>query len=134
MKFSIKLTLSLKSVLKLASKLNLLYPNNIQFWSGVFYKEVELFRRLQANSPEGDAAALRAKYIDTLYSAIDYYQNLILSLENFYHFNLKFYASEGKRPDRHFFSQSELAMIFENNARTAAPKMQFLSFSNLGYF
>ena len=56
---------------------------------------MELFRRLQSNSTEGDAAEITLTYVQQLYAAIEYYQNLISTLENFYRFNLKFYASEG---------------------------------------
>ena len=47
------------------------------FWSGVFYKEVELYRKLLNNCPETDSSSTTAKYEQFLHEAIGFYEQLI---------------------------------------------------------
>ena len=54
-------------------------------------------RKLLNNCPETDSSSTTAKYENFLHEAISYYEKLIQSLEKFYDFNFRYYATEGAR-------------------------------------
>ena len=76
-----KKSVKLKIFENLAKKLDLSSNEKVEsaFWSGVFYKEVELYRKLLSNCPETDASSTTAKYEHFLHEAIAYYEQLISS-------------------------------------------------------
>ncbi len=64
-------------------------------WKGIFYREVELYRKKLENASEEDASAITVEFVDCLLLGVDYYNDVVARCEEKFQFTVKYHENHG---------------------------------------
>ena len=64
-------------------------------WKGIFYREVELYRKKLETASEEDASSITAEFVECLLLGVDYYNDVVSRCEQKFQFSVKYHENHG---------------------------------------